>query len=437
MEIKRSPDVVRPVEVAKKAPKWPWVLGVTLGSIIVLGLGVLGYVMYSQRMQPTSDQVATTPTNEQASNVPTEPSGRTVEPTPDVDELTKAVLGLYNDPLNEDDPFTGPLSVSAFDLSASRPKATELATLDRAESTVAVSGTASPNGQFVALLEGEGHVWLVDLSDGTSQEIANDPAMGGELVWSPDSDKLVWQQASQSATALVSYDVASGETETFQREDESDDNLGLQPLAWRGDELFVRRGAINTEDPGDLGVVEVSSTGDLDGKFSKLFDLPIAARGMDISPDGRMVVLARGSGEELGAASEGPFVVEVLDRDDGNSLVELRRSPDEGYTAPLFTPDGDFLVYAAASGLWRYNLDGSGDRTQLVATDAVEEFVDSPDLRPLSIQPDGSRLVFSAVSDSISRLLAVDLDAEEAAADDLVELTGDTLLGQSLFGWTE
>lgn len=466
MEIKRSPDVVRPVEVAKKAPKWPWVLGITLGSIIVLGLGVLGYVMYSQRMQPTPNQAANEPTNQPPVNAPTQPEGRTIAPTPTTEKLTKAVIALYNDPLDEDNPFSGPVTLSTFDLGSSRPKPVDVETLERQDLAVSVSGVVSPNGQFVGIFEApgtgtgtdeeNGHIWLVDLTDGSAQEIAQDPAFSGQLVWSPDSTTLVWSQLLRSvtktsqaegseptgdevstATGLVAYDVASGEMQEFAREDESEDSLGLAPLAWREDELFVRRGAPNTEDPGSIGVIKVGKSGDLDGKFSKLFDVPISARGWDISPDGRKIVLARGTGDTLGAASEGPYVIEVLDRDDGNALVELRRSPDEAYTAPLFTPDGEFLVYAALSGLWLYNLDDSGDRTQLVATDEVEEFVDSPELRPLSVQPDRSHLVFAAISDNVSRLLAVELDAEEAAADDLVELTDGNLIVQNFLGWTQ
>jgi hypothetical protein len=53
------------------------------------------------------------------------------------------------------------------------------------------------------------------------------------------------------------------------------------------------------------------------------------------------------------------------------------------------------------------------------------------------VQPDQSHLLFAAISDNVGRLLAVELDAEEAAADDLVELTDGNLIVQNFLGWTQ
>lgn len=455
MEIKRSPDVARPVEVAKKAPRWPWVLAIVVGVVLVLGVGVVAFVMYTQKA-PEAGQQANTTTNTGNSTNSTEPTpqpqggARTINPTPNASDLSTLVFGRYDDPLGEtgDTRFSGPLTLVTEDVSASRSKEAELATLDRGEPSTAVNGIASPNGQFLALYEapgsrtsegdeGSAHIWLVDLTDGgTRQEIADNPALIGRLVWSSDSKTLTWGEFQTNGTDLVTYDLVSGETRRDNRPTEEEDRMGLLVTAIRDDELFAVRQQVGTDDVGSLGVIKVSKDGALDGDFEKLFGLPAGLRGIDISADGRLVAIARGSGERIDAADSGPFVLELFDRSTGD-VEQLRTSPSEGYSSPLFTPDGDHLIYAAASGLWSITINDSGDRSQLIDSDALDSLVPSAQLTPLVVQPDGSTVVFTLVTDKASEVFALATDAEEASADDVVELSKSDILNQSVFGWTE
>ena len=435
MEIKRSTDVARPVEVAKRAPKWPWIVGLSIGGAVVLALGVVGYVMYSQRVQPPTPTI-----NDAANDQPAPEAGkvREVNPTPNPEDLTKIVFGLYDEALAQDQIFTGPVTIYALDLSSSRPKSNQITVLERAEASTTVIGAASPNGQFLALFEPAGsrkndqelnHVWLVDLVSGQAQEIVENPSLVGQFVWSSDSKTLFWGERDADATTLVAFYVASGETKRYARAIEQKKELALIPQALREGELFVVLQDLESEDPGTLGVIKLGEDGNLEGEFEKLLDLSANQRGLDISPDGRLIVMARGS------SSDGPYLLELMDRGNGD-IEELRRSPTEQYQSPLFTLDGERIVYAAASGLWAYTLADSGDRVQLVANTEIDNLLTQADLKPWVMQPDGSRLVFVASNDEESQILAIDLDAEEASSDDLTVVAEDTL-AQSVFGWTK
>ncbi|MFO0702294.1 MAG: hypothetical protein U0514_00200 [Candidatus Andersenbacteria bacterium] len=460
MEIKRSPDVVRPVEVAKKAPRWPWVVGISLGAVVLLGVGVVAYVMFSQRMQPTAPQASNAGANNATNQTSPSSKGHTVNPTPTTENLTKLVFARYDDPLGDsgDLRFTGPLTLVTSDLASANPREQTLATLDRREPSTAITGVVSPNGQFAAVVEqpgsspkkgdeGKAHVWLVDLTDGgTLEQIADNPQLVGQLVWSPDSKTLIWgefetngdttSKKADVATTLVAYDVPTGESQRFDRPGESVDRNGLLVVAVRDGELFVVRQKVGTDDVGTLGVLKLGKSGALDGDFEKLLDLPPGLRGMDVAPDGTMVVLARGTGSRIDSAATGPFMLELFDRET-NDTTQLRSSPTERYTSPTFTPNGKNVLYAAASGLWSITIKDSGDRNQLIDVDQLDSLVPSADLTPLLVQPDLSNVVFSLVSDTASKVFSLPFDSTEANANDTTELSSKDLLGQSVLGWTE
>jgi hypothetical protein len=456
MEIKRTPTNANPIEVTRPRKKWPWIAGAV--SIIVIVAALITVYMILGREDTEPEIAAPTPAETNTTVTPTEGEQPfVVAKAPAVSELTRIVYGRYEAPLeskgsDEVEEFTGPLTVfgaQAGDTGALPEK--RLFEFKREEAAAPLrGGVVSPNGQFVVMQENPGgtaetnayHLSIIEIASGREITL---PAITGDLyglpVWLPDSSGFVYSTfvlaEDKGTSVLFVYDVARNEIDSYQRDEESADRNALIPLAITKDELIAIRTIAQSEAVGEIGAIEIGERGILSGPFKKIIDPSPAINGFDISEDGQMIIMARGSGEDLGSLDTAPFVLELFDRETGE-LEELRSSPSERYTSPRFTSDGEGIVYGAVSGLWFLELE-SGDRRQMFATETVESVSSDAVLRPLSISPADETLLFTVTTPSAknTQFYTLPLDVEEGDEADLGDLRSENDLEENFFGWTE
>jgi hypothetical protein len=458
MEIKRSPSVARPVEGVKARPRWILIVVIIAIVLLLIGGVFAAYWFFSSRStEPsTSTNQANTTDNQ---STPTEPTqedktGLPVKKAPQADDLQRVVYGRFTDLRKEESKSEGDKD---YEYSVSLAESVGDGELDEEEfisrqldeGAIPIEGWVAPNGDLIAIREEADkannkpqRLFVRTISgQGETTVIEGDSLdMFGTPIWSQDSKLLIYASYSreevegqtQSNVSLVAFDVEKGQAITSERAEEEREGLAFVPKFVRGDELFVVRAQPDVEDAGELGVITIASDGKLDGDFEKIMDVPIAVRGYDVSYDGKQIILARGSGGNLGADIQGPFILELFDRATGE-VEELRESPSERYSQPLFSHDDSAIFYGAVSGLWKIDLE-SGDRTQLIASDMFDGTVE---LSPVSVRPDDGRLLLSVDYAPRTELMLIDSDAEEAAFEDLGDLAASDQQESFFFGWTE
>jgi len=437
MEIKQTPRVTRPVEEVSGNSKWPWIILVIVIVFLLLA-GVLIYFYFIGK-PATSDKEAQNTAVEENTEPLVGATSSFIKDT-DPEDLTEIVYGRFNDPVSFDefDIFTGPIDLVSADSTSPTAKESDLFTFDNKSDDESVLGSVSPNGQFISLVNlSESQLFVGELPDGPVEQVETPAGLSIQgPVWLPDSTGFIFSTIdssfSGSSTELVFYDVESGESESYVREESNDLDKILLPVMATKDELFVIRSADGSEDPGSLGVIEIGASNALDGDFEQLSDLSIAQRGrMAVSPDGKLISWAEGSGAELGSSDNGPFSLELLDRATGQ-ITTLRKSANEGYTSPIFTPDGDSLVYGAASGIWILDL-ATKERVQIIDIDDQDD-VDFGSLAvPVSVRPDSGMLLVATDNGSQTAFSITPLDE----LSQLVDLDSPNDQENNFYGWTE
>jgi|GEM_PF-4750347 len=451
MEIKHSnPNVARPVERHAGKRRWPWVVLIVLGVLVVMG-GIVAALYFYGGTLLKRDSTNTAQTNQP--NTPEDQSdgttvtGLDIKQQPDADDLTNLVIGRFAEDNN-----MGALKLSTADaLDSGELTESKVLTLEPKLEGGFVSATMSPNGQFLAVTENQEpstgptvelkHVLsLVELSSG-DQTVIDDNFMGlpPTLIWTPDSSHIIYVGTSVDTRvmqSLNSYDVKTGEVTSQIPEFAEDEEFTYQPIMATDNDLFVIKGLI-PEGPGELGTLGLDDKGQIGSDFEKIIDLSMASRGLDVSSDGKQIVFARGTGDSLGDADRGPFVLELLDRSTGE-IEELRTSATEEYAAPKFTRDSENIIYGAASGVWMLELE-SGDRTQLVESSEFDEATDV--LEPRFVSPNGEFVVIAegTLFGVAQRFYVLATDKEEQSFNDIgrVEPEGtDTTDSLEAYGWT-
>ncbi len=460
MEIRRSPEVARPTAEKKKPSLTVWIW-VAIAILVVAGIVVLAlfaFGVFGTKTNKTTDSLSNS--GSQTSNDTSEvATGITVEPTPDADELTRLTYGRQFDLRKDEDaekPFR--FSVNAVDTKVSATKDLDQGTLFDLSGTskdIPLTAWAAPNGKLIAVLQdrnyekkqgedGEQTLYVTSVDGRARHNIAEGTLnIFGSPVWSEDSKFLFYSEFFTDGDGtdfkitnkLHVFDVANGKLNSFERPQEDSDGTGLLPKAVRGEDLFVVRVNPGIEDPGELGVISLGANAAADGDFEKLMDFSIAGRGFAISHDGKSVVVARGTGESLGSEAEGPFLIELFDRATGE-LTELRKSPTERYTAPLFSKDDESIVYGAISGLWRLDI-GTKKRTNILSSDEADKIGKSAEVTPVSVRPDDGLLLFTVDSAGSVEFMLVDFDADEAKVADLLDLELKDDEPDNFYGWIQ
>lgn len=166
----------------------------------------------------------------------------------------------------------------------------------------------SPDGQRIAFSRG-GDIWVMDAAGGEPRRVVEEAHAGGNSspVWSPDGTRLAFTKGASGFAQVGVVDVASGRVTSLTR---------------------------SARDHGDVSW----------------------------SPDGRSVVLVRGTG--MGMSQE----VVVLPAD-GTGDARVLTTGDGRRSSPRFSPDGRWIAYVETTGtrtpdIWRVPAEG-GDPQQV------------------------------------------------------------------------
>jgi Tol biopolymer transport system component len=151
-----------------------------------------------------------------------------------------------------------------------------------------------------------------------------------------------------------------------------------------GKKLVVTR-ADSREDPLSLFLVTLDSN-----EQRKLTSPPPGSLGDSdpaVSPDGRSIVFSRMTGSDAG----GLFLLELTDafRPRGEP-VRLTSDPKR-YRSPVWTPDGEEMIFESEQSLWRMTVSG-GRASRVERLSLMGEWASFP-----AISPDGRHLAYSRV----------------------------------------
>jgi hypothetical protein len=433
MEIKHSsPSVARPVEHHAGKRRWPWVLLIVLGALIVIGGIIAGLYFYGGKLISKKDNQANqaNETNQTNDTQPDQQSsaGFDVKPEPDTDDLTSLVISR-----NEASDQAGKLTLLTADATDSGTLTeTKVLTLDP-KLTGPIEAQVSPNGQFALVYQSD-HVGgtvppekfgvsIVELSTGKEAIITDSlEDYPYPLFWTPDSEHVIFfvnKDGNGPIQSANSYDVASGELASTQFSVVEGEDMSLIPFSVTENDVFVTRTQIDADgELGDqeIGTLSLSDDAQIGTDFEKIIDVTNANRGMDVSSDGKFIAITRGG---LGD----PTVLELLNRETGE-IQELRKSATEDYSSPLFTRDGESIIYSAASGIWMLEIE-SGDRTQLADSAEFDIPVSTPagSVTPHLISPNDEILVIAVpAGQGNSDFFVLPIGSETVAKDDMGEI---------------
>ncbi len=99
----------------------------------------------------------------------------------------------------------------------------------RGPAMLRLGATASPDGRYLAHLDYDDQLWLVDVESGTSTMIAGAPT-GSAVAWTPDSTVLLYSRSDGNMmNVLWAHDVASGDAQQITSNRFSDTNPMVSP----------------------------------------------------------------------------------------------------------------------------------------------------------------------------------------------------------------
>lgn len=219
------------------------------------------------------------------------------------------------------------------------------------------------------------------------------------LAWSPDHERLLYLAFPQLESQVFEVTLSTGEVRPVTRDDEHvdasygpDGKLALARVTPRKEEgpggirIFVREPGAGAPRPVTPGPADVRPRW---------------------SPDGRMLVYQT-------APPQGTPVIFAVDPSGEGEPRLLARG-----TAPVFTPDGQWIVYSARTRdgfrLWKMRPDGSGKLP--LGSSRYEE-------RDPAVSPDGRFVVFVSIREDRQRLM---LRTIEGRGDRPLVLEGDAI----------
>jgi hypothetical protein len=441
-----DPLALAPARPAGRQPKKSRVLVITLVVFLVALIGVVGVAawMYMQQESDTTSTSATpTPTPvTPLTPLPTQPppasdSGRAA--------FTKPVYGEYKGAVE------GGQGHGSFTLFAAGEELFAFG-VDETKGRTA-DASVSPDGTRVVIEEirEKGSALFVANIDGSNRrEIPTQNFINGVAVaWTSDSQALIYDillaerapegQPVTPKYSLEVYDIASNTTKAYDRPGE----FFYVIHHIRGDEMFVEVSLNQEGSKQMMGVIPIGDAHSLDAAFVPLLASVSANTSYDVSPDGQLIVYARGTGcqDESSACFEPPYALELFDRAT-NRPRPLTTSAQNaaGFFGALFTPDGRNVVFGESDGI-----DGS-TRLSIIGVDGANlhvlahgDIVTKPDQPPAfvprSIRPDGDRVIVTYFAgDKPPQLFSVPLTAADVAVDKLDRI-GNKDRVREFFGW--
>jgi serine/threonine protein kinase len=256
----------------------------------------------------------------------------------------------------------------------------------------------SPDGTRVAVNRGEpADIWVYELGRGTSLRLTFDVRNETLPVWSPDSQRLAFNQTQKDATTAVYEIAAAGGT---PRQVLPAGALAVTDWSRDGRVMLMRQGELFTS-PGDIWAKPV------DGEPRALLRTPFAEFHARFSPDTRWVsYVSNESGRDEvyvmpfampEAAATAPVAAgdRVRISTAGGVLPRWRRDGRE-----LFYLSPDLQVMAAA-------LDATGTRVDVRSVTPLFSLNPKPVGWVFDVMPDGQRFIVNSLGDEGRRPLAL------------------------------
>ncbi len=256
----------------------------------------------------------------------------------------------------------------------------------------------SPDGSRLAFLgapDGRYHLYIATLGGSEVVQVTDDEFREGDLAWSPDGRYLAYtgldEKHANEYLYLTTVDgkrVTPVDIQSLLEQAQSEYQVlgGVEGVTWLDEETFF---FYPLSPKGSLGIWKATVPS---GAVSPIFTEPITAA--EWSPEARAWVIAL-------LAEPGKLWL----------LREGESSPEllvENGSAPLWSPDGELIVYSAPSegsgtrwDIRAVRQDGTGDRLLAAGVSLVGR--EPPELGPEGKRywsPDGKTLLYTAVGRS-------------------------------------
>jgi len=256
----------------------------------------------------------------------------------------------------------------------------------------------SPDERWLAFLgapDGLYHLYIADVDGSQVIQVTDDELREGDLAWSPDGRYLAYTGLDEKfANEYLYFTTADGEQVTpvdiqsllEQADSEYEVLGGVEGITWLDEDTFF---FYPLSPKGSLGIWKAAVPS---GAVSPIFTEPIV--GAEWSPQARAWVIA---------LLEEPDKLWLLR--EGESTPELL--VENGY-APLWSPDGELIVYSSPSegskikwDIRAVRVDGTGDRLLAAGVSLIGR--EPPEPGPEGKRywsPDGKTLLYTAVGRS-------------------------------------
>ena len=228
-------------------------------------------------------------------------------------------------------------------------------------------------------------MWILDLSRGTEQRFAFDPAPDGRPIWSPDGSRIVFTSNRDGRPGDL-YEKAAAGTGQAQLLLESD--YRKAPNDWSTDGEFVSYHEFHPETRADLWLLPMSG----DRQPTSFLQTPfVEALGM-LSPDGRRMAYDSNDG--------GAFQVYVQSVPASGGKWQVSTT---GGAFPRWRGDGRELYYVSLANEWELmavDVEAEGDTLDVGIPHRLFQLASNPTFvqrNPFDVTADGQRFLVNAL----------------------------------------
>ncbi|HUV14287.1 MAG TPA: hypothetical protein VMY18_11645 [Acidobacteriota bacterium] len=180
----------------------------------------------------------------------------------------------------------------------------------------------SPDEKYVSVEHG-GDIWLLELSSGVFSRFTVDPAVGGDAVWSPDSQQLLFTSHRKGPTNLFVKSIGGSEAELLFEEEAFQFPEDWSPDG--GQAIYLTEGGTSVYG------LDVRSP---ERKPRRLFVTDFSTEEHRVSPDGHWIVYS--------SMESGKWEIHLATFPD---FARIRQVSVGGGTQPQWRRDGTELFY--------------------------------------------------------------------------------------------
>jgi len=256
----------------------------------------------------------------------------------------------------------------------------------------------SPDGTRVAVNRGEpADIWVYELSRGTSLRLTFDVRNETLPVWSPDSQRLAFNQTQRDATTVV-YEIPAAGGAPRQVLPAGD--LAITDWSHDGRVMLLRQGQLFVS-PGDIWAKPV------DGPPRSLLQTPYAEYHARFSPDSRWVAyVSNESGRDEVYVM--PFSLPAVGATAPVAAGDRVRVSTAGGVLPRWRRDGRELFYLSPDlQVMAAAIHQAGARIEVQSVTPLFSLNPKPVGWVFDVMPDGQKFVVNSLGDEGRRPLAL------------------------------